>query len=389
MMRQITTGQLTKFLTVHQPPCISLYLPTHRSHPENQQDPIRYRNLLKQTKVSLLQNHPKLDVNTHLEQFRAIATDEGFWNHRTEGLAILGSSDTFQVFELQRTTPELVVVADSFHMKPLLRIVQSADRYQILALNRHEAKLYEGNRDALDRVELAEGDPDTIEEALGDELTEPHHTVASYGGKGGRAGRHAAPSIHHGHGQKKDEVEIDNDRFFRAIDRAILEHHSRPSGLPLMLAALPEHHALFRKVSHNPFLMDVAIGLDSGLISADHLRSEAWQAMEPKFQEKVAKLVEKFEEARSRHLGSADLTDIAPALIAGRVGILLVEADRQIPGKLDPASGRIECADLADPVIDDVLDDLAEIAFKMGGEVVVIPAEHMPTTSGAAATYRF
>jgi peptide subunit release factor 1 (eRF1) len=156
-----------------------------------------------------------------------------------------------------------------------------------------------------------------------------------------------------------------------------------------MLAALPEHHALFRKVSHNPFLMDVAIGLDSGLISADHLRSEAWQAMEPKFQEKVAKLVDKFEEARSKHLGSADLTDIAQALIAGRVGILLVEADRQIPGKLDPASGRIELADLADPEIDDLLDDLAEIALKMGGEVVVIPAEHMPTTSGAAATYRF
>ena len=312
-----------------------------------------------------------------------------FWNHRTEGLAILGSSDTFQVFELQRTIPELVVVADSFHIKPLLRIVQSAERYQILALNRHEAKLYEGNRDALDGVELAEGVPGTIEEALGDELTEPHLTVASYGGKGGRAGRHGAPSIHHGHGQKKDEVEIDNDRFFRAIDRAILEHHSRPSGLPLMLAALPEHHALFRKVSHNPFLMDVAIGLDSGLISADHLRSEAWQAMEPKFQEKVAKLVDKFEEARSRHLGSADLTDIAQALVAGRVGILLVEADRQIPGKLDPALGRIELADFADPEIDDLLDDMAEITLKMGGEVVVIPAEHMPTTSGAAATYRF
>jgi hypothetical protein len=389
MMRQITTGQLTKFLTVHQPPCISLYLPTHRSHPENQQDPIRYRNLLKQTKVSLLQNYPKLEVNTHLEQFQAIATDDGFWNHRTDGLAILGSSDTFQVFELQRTIPELVVVADSFHIKPLLRIVQSAERYQILALNRHEAKLYEGNRDALDAVELAEGVPGTIEEALGDELTEPHLTVGSYGGKGGRAGSHGAPSMHHGHGQKKDEVENDNDRFFRAIDRAILEHHSRPSGLPLMLAALPEHHALFRKVSHNPFLMDVAIGLDSGLISADHLRSEGWQAMEPKFQEKVAKLVDKFEEARSKHLGSADLTDIAQALIAGRVGILLVEADRQVPGKLDPASGRIELADFADPEIDDLLDDMAEVALKMGGEVVVIPTEHMPTTSGAAATYRF
>jgi hypothetical protein len=43
--------------------------------------------------------------------------------------------------------------------------------------------------------------------------------------------------MHHGHGGKKDEADIDAERFFRAIDRAVLEHHSRPSGLPLMLAA--------------------------------------------------------------------------------------------------------------------------------------------------------
>ena len=28
------------------PPCISLYQPTHRRHPDNQQDPIRFRNLV-------------------------------------------------------------------------------------------------------------------------------------------------------------------------------------------------------------------------------------------------------------------------------------------------------------------------------------------------------
>jgi hypothetical protein len=30
----------------------------------------------------------------------------------------------------------------------------------------------------------------------------------------------------------------------------VFEHHSRRSGLPLILAALPEHHHLFRRVSH-------------------------------------------------------------------------------------------------------------------------------------------
>jgi hypothetical protein len=52
----------------------------------------------------------------------------------------------------QRPVPELVVVADSFHVKPLMRILQSADRYQVLGLNRREIKLYQGNRDVLDET---------------------------------------------------------------------------------------------------------------------------------------------------------------------------------------------------------------------------------------------
>lgn len=42
-----TTADLRALLAPHEPPCISLYEPTHRSYPESsQEDPIRYRNLL-------------------------------------------------------------------------------------------------------------------------------------------------------------------------------------------------------------------------------------------------------------------------------------------------------------------------------------------------------
>jgi hypothetical protein len=171
-VRQITTEQLTKLVAVHEPPCISLYQPTHRRHPENQQDPIRYRNLLVEIENALREKYPTRKVRTLMERFQSLARDDRFWNHRTDGLAIFGSPDRFELYELQRAVPELVIVADSFHTKPLIRILQSADRYQILCLNRREAKLYEGNRDALDAIELTDF-PSTITAALGDELTEP------------------------------------------------------------------------------------------------------------------------------------------------------------------------------------------------------------------------
>lgn len=240
-MRQISTDLLMGLLSDQEPPCISLYQPTHRHHPENQQDPIRYRNLLVAMENSLRQNYSTRDTRALLDDFRSLARDDGFWNHRTDGLAILSSPGQFQFFDLQRSVPELLVVADSFHTKPLLLALQSSDRYQVLALNRHEAKLYEGNRYALDPVELMNV-PATITEVLGEELTEQHLTVGSYGAGASRAasGGGATPSIH-AHGDKSDEVDGDRDRFFRSIDQGILEHHSRPSGLPLMLATLPEY----------------------------------------------------------------------------------------------------------------------------------------------------
>jgi hypothetical protein len=392
-MRQLTIGHVTGLLTGQEPPCISLYQPTHRRHPDNQQDPIRYRNLLGEMEDSLGQKYPKQQVRTLLEKFQALARDDRFWNHRTDGLAILGSPDTFEIFELQRTVSELLVVAESFHLKPLLRVLQSADRYQILALSRHEAKLYEGNRYALDPVELTNV-PSTIIQALGSELTEQHLSVGAYGAgapraaRGGVAGSGAAPSVH-AHGDKKDEVDIDRDRFFRSIDRGILEHHSRPSGLPLMLATLAENHEPFHAVSHNPFLIADGIRKNPESLSLDHLRTEAWRIVEPVYLQRLAKMSDDFQLARSRDHGSDDLAQIAEAATAGRVGTLLVEADRQIPGAIDRATGRIQSGDLADPTVDDVLDDLAELVLRTTGDVVVVPVERMPSATGAAATYRY
>jgi hypothetical protein len=253
-----------------------------------------------------------------------------------------------------------------------------------LCLTRREARLYEGNRDALDAVGLTDV-PATLTEALGDELTEPHLTVASYGlgaGEGSRAMRH-------GHGSRADKVNIDRERFFHATDRAILEHHSRLSGLPLMLAALPEYHTPFRAMSHNPFLLAEGIQTNPESLSEEQLRREAWQTMAPLYLERLAQLVEAYQVGRSRQLASDDVTDVARAAAAGRVATLLVEADRTRPGRIDAATGAVEPGDLSHPETDDMLDDLAEIVLRQQGQVVVVPAERMPSATGLAAMYRY
>jgi hypothetical protein len=365
-----------------EPPCLSLYLPTHRHHPDNQQDPIRFRNLVKTLEGSLLQQFSNDETRSLLEPFVALADDRDFWNHTLDGLAVLSATAMFRVYKLQRPVSELAVVADSFHSKPLMRIVQSADRYCVLGLNRNEIKLFEGNRDVLDEIEPAQGVPRTISDVLGEDLTEPHQTVASYGGAG-------QTPMHHGHGGKESEVDKDSERFFRAVDRAVLEHHSQPCGTPLILAALPMHHHMFHEVSQNPFLIQESIDIHpDALPSIDELRPRAWQLMEPRYLARLAALVEEFGNARSKGLGVEDLAQVAKAAVAGRVAKLLIEASREIPGRINAATGDIQTDDLEHPEVDDVLDDLATLALKMGGQVVIVPAERMPTKTGIAAIYR-
>ncbi len=383
-MNSITHDSLASLSVNHSVPCLSLYQPTHRHHPGNQEDPIRFRNLVKQLDQSLQKRFTTAEIRALLEPFEALSRDHEFWNHSMDGMAVFGAPGFFQVFGLQRTTRELAVVADSFHTKPLLSFLQSTDRFQVLALNLHEIKLFEGNRDALDEIALAPGIPRTLTEALGEELTEPHQTVASYGGAGG-----GSVAMRHGHGDKKDEMDKDADRFFRMVDRAIFQSHSQPSGLPLILAALPDHQGHFRKHSQNTFLLDEGIIVHPDALPMTEFRERAWHIFQPQYQAGLAELANEFAVAKSKGLGQDEVKKVAEAAAGGRIAILLLEANRQISGRINGATGEVELRDLSDPDVDDLFDDLGELVVKSGGRVVVIPADRMPTKTGVAATCRF
>lgn len=395
-MHSLTHDYPAVLLAAREAPCLSLYQPTHRQHPDNAQDPVRFRNLVKQLAASLREKYPARDIPALLRPYEALAEDHEFWNHAGDGLAVLGAADFFRVYRLQRPVAELAVVADSFHTKPLMRIVQSADRYQVLGLNRNAFRVFEGNRDALVELPSIAGAAQTAEELLGKAGADREGAHRAYGPDGAAAGtggagaaRDAAAVTRHGTDVKQDAQDRDTEQFFRAVDAAVLKHRSQPSGKPLILAALPQHHHLFRAVSANPALMDEAIDVDPDALSLDALRERAWQVVQPHYLQRLAGLVESFGAAASNERGADDLRAIAEAAVAGRVETLLIEADRLLPGRIDAASGRIATADLAHPEVDDLLDDLGEIVLRKGGEVIVVPAERMPTGTGAAAIYRY
>jgi hypothetical protein len=155
-----------------------------------------------------------------------------------------------------------------------------------------------------------------------------------------------------------------------------------------MLAALPEHHHLFHEVSHNPFLMLSGVMANPEGLTHDDLRQRAWDVAAPQQLAQQAAWNDAYATATAKGLGSDDLSQIAHAAVSGRVATLLIEAQRQVPGRIDGATGRIDLGELSNPHVDDVLDDLGALVEKLGGDVHVLSAQHMPSTTGVAASFR-
>jgi Bacterial archaeo-eukaryotic release factor family 3 len=190
-----------------------------------------------------------------------------------------------------------------------------------------------------------------------------------------------------GHAAAGDDAKLDQERFFRAVDRAIWERVSRDSGLPLVLVALPEQQAAFRAIFNNPQLLSTGVDHGPAGLSDRQLLEKAWACVEPAYLARLQKFAEDFNVALSRGQATDDLDAAGRAAHAGRVGILLIEADRAVPGRLDPDSGTVRPAD--DAEAGDLLGDLAALVLRRKGDVVIVPKERMPTTTGLAAIYRF
>lgn len=388
MNNALSQKELRGLLDEQSFPCLSLYQPMRRAFPDSDQNPVRFRNLLRDLERLLVEAGVGPEQCAHfLSPFHDLLADKDFWAHPGDGLAVLRTARSFRAVKLSCPVPELVVVSDSLHIKPLLRGLQSAGAFRILCVDRDKIRLLEGSPAGIAEIGLAPGVPRTLEDALGDQIT-PKDQTGFTNGRGDGPGV-AGYAMRHGPGDKDEGIDRDRMRFFQIVDKAVYEFHARQDELPLILAALADNQGHFRAVSQNPHLLDEGIDGDPNALSAERLRERAAAIMQAREERRLLRLIDEFGESRARNLGTDELQQAGEAGANSRIRTLLVDADRHVHGRLDRDSGRVELADGDAPGTDDVLDELAELTLQRGGEVVVVPHERMPTDSGVAAIYRF
>jgi hypothetical protein len=364
-------------------PSVSLYMPTHRAGADTRQDPIRFRNLLGAAKKHLREEGLRTpDIYTLLAPARRLLVDSAFWWHQSDGLAMFFAEDAFHTLRLPLSFDEMLVVADRFHLNPLLPLLTGDGHFFILALSQNQVRFLEGTRHTVDEIFL-EGVPTSLAEALQHERYEKQlqfHTRAP-----ALAGQRAAGF--HGHSPGEDEKKRVL-RYFRQID-AGLQELLRDERAPLVLFGVDYLFPIYQEANTYPHLLEDGVAGNPEALKPEALHALAWEVVQPHF-------LRAQQAAQARHVQLArtgqtahDLGEILPAAHHGRVEALFTAAGVQQWGQFDPETGALTFFATSEPGTEDLLDLAAMQTIINGGVVYPLQRDELPGDSPIAAMFRY
>jgi hypothetical protein len=393
-MKLFTPNDLTTLLAPHPAPCISIFMPAHRRPPETQQNPVRLRNLLRSVEDLLRSRYNGQNAQKLLEPLAAYESPE-FWRAErvgttnpvaegvapTDGIAVFHAADFSGAYRVPLEVPELAVVADSFHVKPLLGYLQANRRYYVLALSQKHVALYAGTPFVLTPVSVRDL-PQTLDEVLLRDVQEP--TLTAHAGGGGARGeifaRQSTP---------EDAKQEDLAHFFRAVDNAIWPV-LRDETAPLVLAGVKYHFPIYRSVTRYQHLAPEGVEGSADGAPLEDLHGRSWPIIRELFRRQESAALADYALLASRRQATTDVGEIGQAIIEGRVRLLLLAENASLRGRFERTTGEVTLAPTPEPTAeDDLLDDLAEGVLARGGEVLVLPAGSMPQGSRTAALMRW
>ncbi len=219
-MENLTLEQLLKLAQQSQDPSISIYLPTHRAGPDTQQDPIRFKNLVREAERQLQERGMGArDAADFLHAAQKLLEDSSYWRHQYDGLAVFLAADDFHAFRLPFGVEEMLTVASSYYVKPILPLFTNNGHYYILAISQNDVRLFEGTRHSIGQIDLPEDTPQRLDEAL--QYDDPEKQLQFHTGTPQGGGRDA---MFHGHGAGEDDQKVRLERYFNLVDNGLREH---------------------------------------------------------------------------------------------------------------------------------------------------------------------
>lgn len=381
-MDTLNLEQLKMLARQTQMPSISIYQPTHRAFTEQQQDIIRFKNLIQRTERQFEESGMKpREIETLLQPAHALLEDSFFWQRQYDGLAVFIAAGDFHYYRLPFNVEEQLVIARSYYIKPILPLFTGDGHYYILAISLNSVRLFEGTRYTIGQIDLPEGIPTSIDEAL--QFDVPEKQLQFRSGSAGAV-------IFHGQGPGDEEQKVRIERYLNKLDAGLRKIFADQRA-PLVLAGVDYLLPIYRKVSEYAHLMPDGITGNPEHLRAEDLQKRAWPIVEPYFRQEIEKTVEQYRQLINTEHASDDLEVVVSSAFYGRVDKLLLAADASIWGVFDAETGTVAHFQKGQSKPDELplLDFAAMQTLDKGGSVYALSRGEMPTESPVAAVLRY
>jgi len=380
-----TRRDLEQLIGAAREPAVSIYLPPSGGAPDPDGDRLRFRSALARAR-------DELGDRDALGELEPLARDAESWMEGG-GTAVFHAPGFVRRYRLPVDFPELVVVGRTFHTHPLLEILQAPDRFWVLELGQGRVRLWRGDALGIARVDAPDL-PEDMESVLGYEYlkdAELVHRGVRRGDTAARAQTGGAMGAFSGHGVGDYDREAPLKRFFTAVDEAVVAEIG-PGRDPVILAAVTEHHPLYRSVTRIEGLTSHGIEASIRDWSGERIHGTAWPIALEAAEARIDAALALWERSYGLGKAEADLASLGSLAVAGRLRALMTERGRRLWGTFDRRTGALEVirdgGDDPGPDAVELLDELAEIVLLKGGAILVVPPDRMPTDTGAAGILR-
>lgn len=352
---------------------VTVALELHSTSVSSDQDRIQLNNLLDDAKKRI-----KDECEKDLAKKLTAQIDEAK-KHDVElvtyrgGLALYITKDDIYYYHLGIPVANLLNVSNGPNLTPLIENYQFTNQYFVLVLNRENIRLFEGDSTSVKEIKFeGEEAPQTLEIALGTEKTND----SSSGGAGGNE------SALHGNTETSKEKDIDRENYFRIVDRYIHEHYTAARDLPLILYALSDNQAVFRKLSKSNYILEASIEESGANVNFNTVQEKALAKNIDIVKQQQETLFNRFRETSVKFRIDNQLNDLAMSATEGRIEELLVNKAYRQRGIITP-EGEYEDVD------HDFVKRLITRVVATKGKVFVVDQDAMPVGINLSARLRY
>ncbi len=373
---------------------VSIYMPVVSAGAEVRQNPIRFKNLIKEAHTRLIEAGVNENQVTQIIEKADELDRQDFWEGIGEqGLAIFISNNIFRYYIVPLELEELVVVSDRFHVKPLLQILNNNGRFYVLGLSQNKVRMLVGTRYRCQEIDLTslENVPTSLDEALQyDDVSEKQLQMHGTG----RGAQNAQTGVFHGQGVGTDDAEQKTNimRFFKALAKGLennILHHDEQ--VPLILAGVDFLIPMYKEASSYQYVMEDAVTGNPEILSPQELHSQALPIVETYWNNSHKKVVDLYNELLGNNSGNASnsLEEIVAAAYYQKIDTLLVAKGEHKWGLFDQGSQKVSLHEQEETGDEDLLDLAAAHTLINGGSVFVVEPEKVPSNKTVAAIFRY